>query len=485
MVRGVMDIKFNKPYYNVTSEENTVALESAYNVYFEALPQGGFGVRRRPGYSILETIPGIGQGVYWCDRNNSLYFAKSGKIYKKQSTTSSVLVGVLSAANKPVVFAEGQMLDLSPIMYISSGGQLQYLNLNTNILKTTSTGLPPYSSFVACMNNRFYSNDTQKTQDFWITDFNPEPEVMIYDPTYWGSSANPFRAEQVSDVLKGIYSGWNEVYLWGSQACEIWQEDGITPISPLTGSIIECGCEAPYSVVKANNTLIGLGIVAGKRAIVRFEGRAPNILSEPIANRLQELTTVSDAIGTLCFVGGMNTYLITFPTEGITWAYDFKTDTWCQWSTWDITQGQHLAFNAPFMAYAKTWNKHVALGYSGNIYEMSRSVYSDNTTPIRSSITTGWLDHGTYDRKRSDQLIIKLKGYSNVAGKVVMRFRDDGRKEWSLPVDLELQYNSQNDSFAKLNRMGMYRSRQYEFVLTAATDMALIGMEEDLTKMRF
>jgi hypothetical protein len=32
--------------------------------------------------------------------------------------------------------------------------------------------------------------------------------------------------------------------------------------------------------------------------------------------------------------------------------------------------------------------------------------------------------------------------------------------------------------------MGSYRSRQYEFILTDAANLALVGMEEDLTKMR-
>ena len=51
-------------------------------------------------------------------------------------------------------------------------------------------------------------------------------------------------------------------------------------------------------------------------------------------------------------------------------------------------------------------------------------------------------------------------------------------------MELDLQYTKQNDHFCKLNRMGMYRSRQYEFIMTDASDLALIGMEEDLTRMR-
>ena len=134
------------------------------------------------------------------------------------------------------------------------------------------------------------------------------------------------------------------------------------------------------------------------------------------------------------------------------------------------------------------------------MYEYSRDAYQDAVGQIiHSSVRTGWLDHGTWDRKRSDQLIIKLQGYlpkldygiqpdqlSMRPVKVVMRTRDDGRPEWSNPIDIEVQagIEGQNDHFCKLNRMGIYRSRQYEFTMTDARDLALVGFEEDITRLR-
>jgi hypothetical protein len=65
-----------------------------------------------------------------------------------------------------------------------------------------------------------------------------------------------------------------------------------------------------------------------------------------------------------------------------------------------------------------------------------------------------------------------------------MRWRSDGFPEWSKYMELKIEANQQNDHFCKLNRMGMYRSRQYEFVMTDAADLALVGMEEDVSRMR-
>jgi hypothetical protein len=121
----------------------------------------------------------------------------------------------------------------------------------------------------------------------------------------------------------------------------------------------------------------------------------------------------------------------------------------------------------------------------GDIYEFDRTVTTDNGNPIRSSIRTGWINHGTADRKRCDQLIVKLQGYASTDSRILLRWRTDGFPEWSNAVQIEVQAGKQNDHFCKLNRMGVYRSRQYEFILTDAVDLALVGIELDVTKMRF
>jgi len=476
---------FSKPYYNVAGAANTVATEEAYNVYFEVLPQGGYAIRRRPGISKARLNPDpttSGGGVYWSDRNGKLYASMGGKLYTQLGFNSGLTyIGDAGYAELPTIFAEGQLIDLSSIVYVANGGKLQYVDSTNTLIDPTDANTPD-STFITMMNNRFIANDIVRNQDFLITDVNPGSGLM--DVTYWSSAVNPFRTAQKPDALVGVYSGWNEIYLWGQTACEVWQEDGVTPVSPLVGSLIEVGLAAPYSVVMANNTMYALCTLAGKRSIVTLSGRAPQVISEPIANVIQSYTTVADAIGSMCYVGGLNIYLLSFPTEGVTWAYDIKNDLWSQWSTWDLVNAHHNVFMGQFGTYAKTWNKHITQGTDGSLYEFSRENYSDDGNPIRSSVRTGWIDHGTWDRKRSDQLIIKLQGYAHTDSTILLRHRSDGFPEWSTTIEIKIAANQQNDHFCKLNRMGMYRSRQYEFIMTDANDLALIGFDEDVTRMR-
>jgi hypothetical protein len=180
----------------------------------------------------------------------------------------------------------------------------------------------------------------------------------------------------------------------------------------------------------------------------------------------------------------VNLYILSFPTANITWVYDFKNAIWSRWSTWDLAKAKHNLFQGVYSVYAKGWNKHLMMSHTGDIFTADRNTFSDDGGVIRSSVRTGWIDHGTWDRKRSDQLIIKLKGYNPVNAKLTIFWRSDGFPEWSNGMELSVVAGTQNDHYVKLNRMGMYRSRQYEFVMTDAADLSIVGMEEDVTRMR-
>jgi hypothetical protein len=473
---------FSKPYYNVAKSASSVTLEEAYNVYFEEIPSGGFAIRRRPGLTSDEGGITRGNGLYWSDRDQALYQAKSDAIYRKLAPNySSVSIGSLSSNNLPAIFAEGQKLNTDNMIYVANGSHLVYIDSATGTVVSAPLAAPA-STFVAMLGNMFIANDINNLQDFYISDFNADVSVM--DPTFWASATNPWRAAAKSDILKGVFTQWNEILLLGTTACEVWQNDGVGPISPLVGSIIEAGSISPYSVAFANNSMFMLGVVSGKRSVICVSGHAPKVISEPIANILHSYSEVTDAIGTMCFVDGLNVYLLSLPTEQVTWAYDFKTDVWSQWSQWDLINARHKMFHGRYITYAKNWNIHYAQDGDGNLYTMSRSVYTDDSNPIRSSVRTGWIDHGVVgERKRSDQLVVKLQGYCHTDAKVVMRWRDDGRPEWSNDLVIDVQAGKQNDHYCRLNRMGIYRSRQYEFFMTDAADLALVGMEEDVTRM--
>jgi hypothetical protein len=264
----------------------------------------------------------------------------------------------------------------------------------------------------------------------------------------------------------------------------VFQDDGSTPFVNVPGASGEAGLEAIYSVSKMDNTVFALCVVDKKRVVVKLQGRAPVVISEPIANVLAEMDTVSDAIGDIICVGGIAIYLLNFPTADQTWAYDYKNDLWLRWSYYNATKGKHERFLGQHSCFVKKWNKHLIMSrVDGQIYELSRSIYDDSNNDMVSYRRTGWLDWGDTSKiKHSKELFIKTKTFSDdgtTSPKMLLRWRDDGYPVWSDFVELELDPKYFGDFVIHLSRMGSYRARQYEFRLSDEVDMALVNMQEN------
>lgn len=484
---GLISLPIRKPTYNVEPQGKMLPVDTARDCYYEKADKvSSYVIRRRPGYSVF-CDPGVvevmvggvlrtGQGIFWSDRFESAFFVSGGRLFRLASSgTATEIVGASINTGQYVVFAEGQQLNTTPFIYLAHGGTLRYTD-GTSLLTPTDPNVPTAATFVAWMNGRAWANNGG--QDFWITD--TDPATGLLDPFYWSLATNPWRSTMKSDILNALWSAWNEVSVWGTRSIEYWQEDGVNPISPLTGATAEAGTIAPHSIVQANETLFALAEMGGKRAVIRMENRSPKIVSDSIDTELQKLTTISDAVGALIFTGGVNMYVLNFPTENKTWAYDLKEDMFIEWGAWNPALARYDDFSIAGSCFAKTWNKHLFLGKDGKVYVTSRDVFQDNGGDIRTIIRTGWVNHGTYYRKRSNRLLIKLKTYAATPADLLVRWRNDGRPEWSPYEALAVGSESAETQFVELTQMGQYRSRQYEFMMTDNVDMALCGIMEDV-----
>jgi hypothetical protein len=484
-----VDLPIRKPFANVDSTAKVLLVDEAVDCHYENTGEGKYAIRRRPGHTLFSdlaqssvVVSGLlktGQGIFWSDRFAAAFAVANGKLFKINSAgTATQLTGSTLNTATRCIFAEAQDLALAPFIYIAHGGTLRYTK-GTTLDAPTDALTPTAATYVASLNNRIFANNGG--QDFYITDTNPATNLL--DPFYWSSTDNPWRTAQKADLLKAIHAAWGEVSLWGTQTVEPWQEDGVTPISPLVGATSEVGIEAEYSLAQAVNTLFALVVINGKRAVVRMENRAPKIISDDIDKELQDLSTVSDANGALCFAGGLNAYVLTFPTENKAWAYDLKEGIWTKWGQWDSNFARYNSFPIIGSCYAKPWNKHLFQATNGNIYSQSRATYQDAGSEIRTLIRTGWVNHGTSRRKRSNRLFVKVKAYNPTSATVLLRHRDDGRPEWGPFMALSIGSESEQTHYIPLTRMGIYRSRQYEIIMTDNADLAFCGMQEDVQEL--
>ena len=472
------------PYYNSDQVAGSNDPDDISNIYLEGAPDVGLVIRRRPGLTEFTTL-GVypGQGIFEWEATGLVIAVAAGQVYTvaESGTVTNITTAELDTT-APVIFADGARLDGTPFLYIANG-KLVYSENGANTAYPADTSTPSTATHVAYLNLRFLAN-VPGTQQFLFTDTNPGSGVL--EPDYWSSSDNPLVAESAGDDILGIWVFLQEIYVWGSRSLEIFQDDGSTPFAPVPQAASHVGLEAKNSVVIADNTMMALCVIDGSRCVIRMQGRSPQIVSQAIEAVLSGYETVSDAIGQIVSVGGLHIYLLQFPSEGKTWAYNMTSRTWVPWNTFNVTYGTQEQFIGQHSVFVRAWNKHLIMSrVDGKIYEFDRSVYEDDGVPIKTYRRTVWEDHGSGNRKQSKRIRIKLKTGQSETGAAYLRWADDGAEEWSPYMELPLYPKGSRDFVVDIPRMGKYKSRRYEISLTDDTDLCVVWADEEVTVLRF
>lgn len=474
-----------KPYYNTDTMANAMATDDMYDCYLESVPGVGLITRRRPGLvEFADTgTDAKGDGLIYWDAANLVIAVSGGKAFDVSSHGAcSELTGTFPSTGINTTFASGQSLDGTPWLYMAANG-LVYTTNGVSLITPTDPNTP-HSTHVGWINGRFIANEPG-TNRFDFTDTNPITGEIEND--YWSATDNPLTCEARGDLLSGLFTAWQEIYLWGTEGLEIWQDDSVTPFSPVQGAFAEAGLEGPYAFGRIDNTIFALCVIDGKRVVIKMDKRSPSVVSEPIARVLSELITVSDATCDIISVGGLAIAMFSFPTDNQTWAYDYKNDIWLRWGNYDSLSCSHDMFLGQHSCFVKTWNKHLIQSrLDGKIYELRRDTFLDGTNPLVSYRRTGWVDYGTWKRKRVSQLFVKVKVFPRGVSDSTLqvRWRDDGNPTWSTLCSFELNPTMQGDFIVPMNRMGIFRSRQYEFRMSDNNDFVLVGAWEDIEVMR-
>jgi len=477
-----------KPFYSTDEIANSIASIEMMNCILEAVPEVGFVTRKRPGlkpFGTLGTDAGlVGDGLFYWDARKWVIGVIGGKVFRVlEDGTSIEIPGNTLTGGTPVTFAEGQDIAGTPWLYMANGSLVYTTGteVKTPVYVTeagTSSAGVPAATHVGFLASTFIANE-KDTNRFYFTDTNPATGLL--DNLYWGSTDAPLTCEAKGDKLSALFVAWQELNCWGTEGMEIWQSDATNPFSPITSAFSEGGLEAPYSVVVADNTIFALCVISGSRVVVRMSGRTPIVVSSTIATVLANMESVSDAIGDLISVGGLALYLLTFPSENQSWVYDYRNDSWYRWSYY--VDGVHERFLGQHTCFVKAWNKHLILSSIDNtIYELQRETFTDDGETIVAFRRSGWVNHGTFNRKICDQFYIKCKaGLSNTA-KLFFRWRDDGDEEWSefASADIDLGPVGQRDFLLRETQMGSYHSRQYEFRFTDDSDLVLCSVEAEV-----
>jgi hypothetical protein len=379
----------------------------------------------------------------------------------------------LRGAGRPT-FAETEML-----LVLAGGAEPEKVILATGNSARLG-GAPPFSTHVLGNASRLLLNDNalDKTKVRFS-------DLALGTTSYAGhevwslggvGTSGYFTAEGRPDPVVALAEDTNEVLVFGSATLQSFQPDPTVTYSPLATR--EVGCSAPYSVVKIDQDFFWLDHL---RRFIGGGSRSYQPISDPIQRTLDAMVTASDCWGAYVAMDFLDVILWTFPTDGRVFVFQ-KGQGWGQWAGQANGNWAPLGITAVHMPADGT---DVLVGTSaGKIGTLSLDASTDFGEPIRASVTTGYLDHGTSSLKHCASVKFALKRgttSSSTGPQAFFRFKDRFEDPWSDSIPIDLGASGDRDIVVIFRSLGTYRSRQWQFEYVGAESLSLVSATEEFT----
>jgi hypothetical protein len=148
-------------------------------------------------------------------------------------------------------------------------------------------------------------------------------------------------SSDLGDFLQCLIVNNRLVYLMGVQSSEVWINSGAAafPFTLVPGTSTQTGTIAPASVAgfgqPPEQTFCFLGQSSnGAGVVYRAAGFNFNRISTHAVETDIQKGVMTDAIGYSMQIGGHVWYVLVFPEQDKTWAYDDTTKQWHKWLNW-------------------------------------------------------------------------------------------------------------------------------------------------------
>jgi hypothetical protein len=434
-------------------------------------------VRPTPGCNIFVTLPSSpirGSIVI----NNLLYVVAGNTLYSVNTTGTVTALGVMtsfSATNVGMAYNGVQLIICAGttgwIYTLVTGTYSTGVVTAGTFAQITAAAYPTGATSVCFLNGAFIANNPASNGQFQTSTF--------YDGTSW-PALNFATAETSPDVLLGLDAWQGTLILWGQTHIEYWQDTGASlfPFTQLVGTAQNFGLAAVQSRVLFKGSMIFLGRnPAGQVQVMLLNGYSPEPVSDSnIDYLINNLSTISDAVGFSYVLNGHHMYQLTFPTAQKSFLFDGGTGLWSILQTGVGLSGRHIAQNG--IAFGN--NFYITDSSSGNLYRFSTDYTSDNGTTIKRQIQTRHIQ-GDGNRFGVDELWLDMQiGAGLTVGQgqnpqLMMQVSKDNGNTWGnerwVSIGQQGQYVGPR---AIWRRIGQGRDFVFRFTLTDPVPFVVI-----------
>lgn len=358
--------------------------------------------------------------------------------------------------------------------FVVSGGRGYIFNLSTNAFAVIADAdFPANAVMGGYMDGYFFVLVADGR--FFISALN--------NGTSW-AAADVARRSQGSDTWRAMVIDPPTIWLLGSYTTEPWYDNGAAafPFTAIPNAFIDVGVAAPFSAAMVGGQLCWLGQNReGIRAVYATPPQQFSAMpiSDAIAPALADYTRVDDAIGWGEAWDGHLFYVLTFPTQNVTWVFDLSGERvqvhqrgyWRngEWEAWRgrshcVVNGRHL----------------VGSRLTGIVYEQSLNTYDDAGDDLR------WLRQPPrvwLANQRLFQDHLELHQEPGVGGmgpgdpRVDLEWSNDGGHTWSNVHQASLGRQGTYLTRVHWRQLGAARDRVYRFSGTAPTRRAFVGAD--------
>jgi hypothetical protein len=348
-----------------------VAPQTCINWYYESGKDGECLVGT-PGSSLFVDL-GSGAVRGGIEYNNRAYFVMGDTLYEVNSAGTATSRGTLTTSSGRVSMAHnGVRTGANQQIFIADGTQ-RYIYDNTT---STLTGYTDYAATTVAFIDGYFLFTIANSDRFYITN--------LYDGvTVTGTDF--FTFEGGPDIALSVVADQREVFGFGEKTLEVWYNSGDTDntFQRFQGGFKQMGCAARFSPQRLDNGIAWLTQNERGNAMVAIlgEGYSPQIISTPEVNyQLSTYTTISDAFAYVYQNEGHEFYVLTFPTEEVTWVYDASTREWHQRAH---TINGIFPHRERYNCHVFAFNKHLMGDFNnGKIYELDSDLGTIDSTRI-------------------------------------------------------------------------------------------------------
>lgn len=283
------------------------------------------------------------------------------------------------------------------------------------------------------------------TAEFWVSDLNNSTSwsALFFQSAF--SSAEP---------LVAVDSDHGVLILFGTTYIEYWSPNGALdfPFGAIRSAAQQYGLGAIWSRSKINNGIAFLGNNPQGEYEVFFldlmSSYSPvKISNSDIESIINGFSVKSNATSLSYMIDGHPMYQLTFPTDEISFLYDFSTGIWSQTQTGVATTGRHVG------EISQTFNaiSYVSDYANSNLYSFDSETFADNGIAIKRQLVSRHLGDGNYGS--IDELFFDMEtGVGTQSGQgsdpqLVLEVSKDGGRTFG------------NQRFLSMSRVGVYDQR--------------------------